>query len=172
MELKTAISLIEKGVNGSKTGTWADFGAGAGLFTRALSTLLRKGSTIHAVDKDVSALATLSLPGNEIFLNKIEGDFEALGFDQLDGVLMANSLHFIKDQLAFLRHLKTLLLPLGQLVVVEYDSNKGNPWVPYPLSFEMLDQKVISAGFKRATKLHEVPSRFGRTNIYSAKIEM
>ncbi|MEO5979385.1 MAG: methyltransferase domain-containing protein [Chryseolinea sp.] len=171
MELLTAISLIEKGVRASKVQTWADFGAGDGLFTRALSTLLYTGSTINAIDKKLSAMNSLSLYTPGIALKKIGADFETYNFGQLDGVLMANSLHFIKNQLKFLQRLRTILIPNGQLIIVEYDSDKSNMWVPYPMSFETLNQNVIAGGFRGATKLHDVPSRFGRTNIYSAKIE-
>lgn len=51
MQLPEAISLIQKGiVPHSSPQTWADLGAGNGLFSEALFSILQPGSTIHAVD--------------------------------------------------------------------------------------------------------------------------
>ena len=171
MELSTAIALIEKGVNNSKGNSWADLGAGDGLFTRALSSLLPEGSTITAVDKNRKALDSIDLTNRNVHLKRVATDFQTLALGHMDGILMANSLHFIKDQFTFLRHLKDLISPDGRLIIVEYDSDKSNTWVPFPLSFETLAEKIHDAGFKSAVKMHQVPSRFGRTNIYSACID-
>ena len=53
MELENAIQLITKGVESNgQPQVWADLGAGSGLFSRALSSILPDKSIIHAVDKN------------------------------------------------------------------------------------------------------------------------
>ena len=87
--------------------TWADLGCGRGTFTRALASLLPGGSTIHAADTDRAALD--ALPGEEhgirIVAHAADVTAEPWPFDGLDGVLMANSLHFLRNQDAFLTRL-------------------------------------------------------------------
>src|SRR5262245_4324341 len=89
--------------------TWADLGAGDGAFTIALASLLSSGSVIHAIDADRGALKKIPSrrAGSEI--NAHVGDFTTFPwpFDLVDGVLMANALHYVADQPAFLRRVST-----------------------------------------------------------------
>ena len=48
--------------------------------------------------------------------------------------VMANSLHFERDQAAVLARLVPLLVPGGRFILVEYDADEGNRWVPHPVS--------------------------------------
>ena len=50
--------------------------------------------------------------------------------------------------------------PGGRLVIVEYDADRGNPWVPHPISFARLGAHVRGAGFAEPELIHRVPSRF------------
>jgi hypothetical protein len=59
------------------------------------------------------------------------------------------------------------LRPGGRLVLVEYDSDHGNPWVPYPLSFGSWRTLAAEAGFRDTRRLASIPSRF-LGSIYSA----
>ena len=55
MDYADHVALLRDGVPHER-GTWADLGAGDGAFTLALADLLPEGSTIHAIDRDRSAL--------------------------------------------------------------------------------------------------------------------
>ena len=59
-----------------------------------------------------------------------------LSLPPLDGIVMANSLHYFKDREKILRHALSFLKLNGALLLVEYNVDSGNMWVPYPLSFE------------------------------------
>jgi hypothetical protein len=48
----------------------------------------------------------------------------------------------------------------GALLLVEYDADKGNPHVPYPLSFETWRALADANGFAGTRKLASAPSRF------------
>jgi hypothetical protein len=54
-------------------------------------------------------------------------------------------------------------------LLVEYNVDSGNPWVPHPLSFETYRSLAPRAGFSEPRLLGTVPSRFLR-EIYSALV--
>jgi len=57
MRRRDAVDLLaDSGVDALEPTTWADLGCGDGTFTLALGDLLSSDSTIHAVDRDASAL--------------------------------------------------------------------------------------------------------------------
>jgi len=154
-------------------GVYADFGAGSGAFTLALRELVGLDSTIYAVDKDRAALHQSESAHHARFhstLNLIllPTDFSRpLDLPPLDGIVMANSLHFFKDKEKILRHVQEFLKPNGALITVEYNIDSGNIWVPYPLTFETYHTLAPRAGFGEPRLLAKVPSRFLK-EFYSA----
>jgi SAM-dependent methyltransferase len=77
-----------------------------------------------------------------------------------DGVLAANALHFVASRDPTLRKIRSSLVPGGRLVIVEYDSDRGNPWVPHPFSFETWREEATRAGYDEPREVGRVPSRF------------
>lgn len=170
MELEQAIRLIQnRRIDGDTKTVWADLGCGTGLFTQALASLLAQGSTIYAVDKSESALRKI-LSHPSITIQKVAADFiyDEMNFQNLDGILMANSLHFVKDKISFLNKISHHLKSNGCYLIVEYDMDKPNPWVPFPISFSSLQKLFKDFGNYSIHKIHEIPSRYNRANIYSA----
>jgi ubiquinone/menaquinone biosynthesis C-methylase UbiE len=162
--IEKARTLIRPGVEGAG-GAWADLGCGDGIFTAALYTLLPPGSTIYAVDKSRRALNSLernfaeSYPGASPRL--LPADFaDALALPALDGLLMANSLHFVQFKKPVLARLVSLLEPGGRLLVVEYNARRGNYAVPYPLDDEGFLALAREAGLEKADILARIPSSF------------
>jgi ubiquinone/menaquinone biosynthesis C-methylase UbiE len=157
-------------------GTWADLGAGSGAFTLALREWIGPDATIYAVDRDRRALKELTQAYRARFaaaqnLHIISADLgRQLELPPLDGLLMANSLHFFKDREKLLRHVREFLKPNGILLLVEYNVDQGNPWVPYPLSFETFQALAPRAGFSEPRLLAKHPSSFLR-EFYSALAE-
>ena len=91
-----------------------------------------------------------------------------LDLPQLDGVVMANALHFQRDKDATLRLVRGYLRPGGRLLLVEYNADRGNPWVPYPLSYRTWEALAGRSGFTGTRLLATRPSRF-LGEIYAAE---
>jgi ubiquinone/menaquinone biosynthesis C-methylase UbiE len=174
MDLLVAKALIQKGIpTGNRSQVWADLGAGNGLFTKALSILLPANSQIVAIDHDARLLHSISISGN-ILLNTIVADLNALpdSLPLFDGVVMANSLHYVRDQHTFLKTLReNHLKPQGHVVVVEYDLEKSNPWVPYPLSKKKLSQLASECKYAVDVFPNSVKSRLNSSEIYAALLK-
>ncbi len=162
MDHSELVELIRGGVDGGVS-RWADLGSGTGAFTAALADLLGPGSQIVAVDKDRGALEELERRLErrpDLSLEVRAGDFtRPLGLHDLDGVLMANSLHFIRDKAPVVRSVRQMLRPGGTLLVVEYGSDCGNPWVPYPFSYPSWEAIASAAGFTRTRQVGTRPDR-------------
>ena len=165
------VALLQDGIT-ERGGRWADLGAGEGAFTLALADLLGPGAHIAAVDRDAGALRDLSsarFPGVKVE-TKV-GDFtRPLDLSNLDGVVMANSLHFVRDKAPVLASVRGMLRPGGKLIVVEYGSDRGNPWVPHPFTYESWERMAAQAGFEKTRLLRTIPSRH-LGSIYSAVSE-
>jgi ubiquinone/menaquinone biosynthesis C-methylase UbiE len=154
-------------------GTWLELGSGEGAFTLALAELLGNGGTIHSIDTDRGALTAQHAAVRSRFpsvrLDQRTADFtRPLGFSGMDGVLMANSLHFVKAKAPVLAMVRGYLKPGGTFVLVEYDADRGNLWVPHPISFTTWLAVAPSAGFSGTRLLGRVPSRFLHA-IYAAE---
>ena len=171
------VRLLRDGVGDVRGGTWADLGAGRGAFTLALADLLGPGARIVAVDRDADALREAARTVGARFpatrLETLVADLEhPLQLPRLDGLVAANSLHFIASerQVAAVRRLAASLRPAGRFLVVEYDTDHGNPWVPHPFSFETWSRLAVSAGLTTPIRIGRVPSRFLGA-IYAAASE-
>lgn len=162
-----------KPANLEKGGSWADLGAGSGAFTFALRELIGPTAEIHTVDKDKSSLDQLRHEyqvrfGSTDNLKVQVGDFSRnSSLPPLDGIIAANSLHYFKDRVKVLGHIRSFLKPNGKLIVIEYNVDSGNPWVPYPFSFGSFGKIALQAGFTEPQLLAKHPSRFLR-EFYSA----
>jgi len=156
------VALLKPGVQ-EKEGRWADLGAGEGAFTLALADLLGPGAHITAVDKDARALGVIG-HGVE---TRVADFTSPLDLHDLDGVVMANSLHFVRNKAPVLESVRAMLRPGGRLIVVEYSTDGGNPWVPYPFTYATWVRMAEAAGLQGTEQLNSVPSRyFG--SMYSA----
>lgn len=165
------VRLIRDGIVGGGS-IWADLGSGGGAFTLALADLLGPGGHIYSVDTDARALReqrqALQARFPAVTLEQRIADFtRPLDLPPLDGVVMANSLHFQRHKEPVLRLVRGMLKPGGRLVLVEYNADRGNPWVPYPLSYLTWAALARTNGFVETRLLATVPSRFLR-EIYSA----
>jgi SAM-dependent methyltransferase len=153
---------------------WADLGSGQGAFTLALAELLGANGVIYSVDWDRRALeaqrrsfeTSFSAPAPE--LHYLVADYtEPLDLPLLDGIVMANTLHFHRDVGPVVRRATGRLRPGGRLVVVEYGADHGNIWVPHPFSYPTWEVIATRCGLTGTRLLATVPTRF-LDHIYSS----
>jgi len=168
------VFLLRKGVP-NPGGIWADLGSGAGAFTLALADLLGPTGSIYSVDKDRGALREQESAMRSRFpattVSYIPADFtHRLNLPALDGVVMANSLHFLREKDAMLQLIRSYLKPCGRLLIVEYNVDRGNMWVPYPFSYSTWEKMAHKNGFSTVQQLAMVPSRF-LGGMYSANTQ-
>jgi ubiquinone/menaquinone biosynthesis C-methylase UbiE len=167
------VNLLRGGIPGPG-GVWADFGSGGGAFTLALADLLGPDATIHSVDRDGHALAEQQhalrrhFPATSVAWHHADYT-QPLDLPELDGVVLANTLHFVpdRDKPAALRLIASYLRPGGRLIVVEYNIDRGDFWVPHPFSYRTWQALATRAGLRDTRLIGRRPSRF-RREIYSA----
>jgi ubiquinone/menaquinone biosynthesis C-methylase UbiE len=166
MNESDAIDLLRPAVAPAPEAYWADLGAGTGTFTRALAALLGAEARIYAVDADDRALRSLraraeKAPGPPR-IRIIHGDFtRRMPLPPLDGIVMANALHFVRDQPAALALAASYLRPGGRLVVIEYENRAASRWVPHPVSSARLADLAADAGLTPPRVVARRPSAYG-----------
>jgi ubiquinone/menaquinone biosynthesis C-methylase UbiE len=164
---RDALSLLSAAVPAAAGETWADLGAGTGVFTRALASLTGPDGHVFAVDEDDRALGAIrasSLPRITVLRADVT---QPMALPPLDGVVMANVLHFVADAEAVLPRIVRLLRPGGRLVLIEYEGRRPGPWVPYPVSASRFRELAAISGLAEPRVAATRPSRFGG-QIYAA----
>jgi SAM-dependent methyltransferase len=182
VEVSDAAALIRPAVP-DRGGTWADFGAGSGTFTRALATVLGPEGHVYAIDRDPRAVAALRAwtaaqgrtavahgsPAAAVVV--LEADFADLGrrldLPPLDGALVANALHFVREPGPVLARIAAAVRPGGRVVLVEYDDRPASRWVPYPLPLARLPALAERAGLDDPSLVGTQPSAYGG-RLYAA----
>ena len=158
-------------VANSQPSLWADLGCGDGLFTKVLSSRLHDGSTICAIDK--SSQPNITSVNNNVKIITKKADFvnDNLPLGDLDGILIANALHYVEDKQTLLKKLKIYLIPTGVFIIIEYDNAKPNHWVPYPVSFSQLRDLFEEAGYQNIEKTGERKSIYQSGKMYVCSIQ-
>jgi len=165
------VNLLRGGIPGPG-GVWADLGSGWGAFTLALADLIGPEGEIYSVDKDRRALReqeqAMRMQFPRVAVHYLAADFaRRLELPPLDGIVMANSLHFQREKGGVVQLVRSYLKPGGRLILVEYNLDRGNFAVPHPISYPAWEMLARQSGFAETRLLARRPSRaFGE--IYSA----
>ncbi len=171
MEHVDHVNLLRRGIPGAG-GVWAEFGSGTGAFTLALAELIQPSGTIYSIDRDGSALGAqekqMSARFPTVHAHYLKADYtRPVELPPLDGIVAANTLHFLKDKEPVLNIFYAYLKSTGRMLLVEYNIDKGNYAVPYPLPYPAWERLAQQTGFTATQLLSTRPSRFLR-EIYSA----
>jgi ubiquinone/menaquinone biosynthesis C-methylase UbiE len=165
------VALLRGGID-RPGGVWADFGSGTGAFTLALADLIGPADVIYSIDRDEDALRqqerTLRAQFPDSIVHYCVADFaQPIELPALDGIVMANALHFQRQPRPIVQLLKSYLHSQGRFILVEYNIEQSNSAVPYPVSFRMWQELAPRCGFTHTQLLKTRPSRFLK-EIYSA----
>lgn len=159
------VDLLRDGIQAGRAQVWADFGSGSGAFTLALAALLPRSAAIYSIDHDrrtlehQERLLRAQFPDRQV--TYLPADFtRPLELPPMDGIVMANALHFQRKKEAVLNLIKRYLRPSGRFILVEYNVDRGNHWVPYPLSYPSWEKLAVQIGFQATRLLAVKPSRF------------
>lgn len=165
------VTLLQNGIPGPG-GVWADFGSGRGAFTLALADLIGETGQIYSVDKNGRAIRQQKRRMRDRFpqvtVHYRTADFsQPLDLPPLDGAIMANALHFVHQKDHVVQLVRSYLKPDGRFILVEYNTDRGNHWVPHPLSYQTWVELASRNGFSQTRLLATGPSRF-LGQIYAA----
>jgi len=153
------VALLRGGIT-QPGGTWADFGAGTGNFTASLRELLGAEAVIYAIDRDGRALERLQArrteDGRGSAYRVIQADFTTpLDLPPLDGVLLANALHFVRKPIVVLQRIAGYLRPGGRLLLVEYDVRMPRSYIPHPIDYGRFEKLAAQSGFVDVARVGE-----------------
>lgn len=141
--------------------TWADLGCGDGIFTYALAELLPRGSSIYAIDQQKQHLSQIHNQISILF-NQANFSDETLNIKPLNGILMANSLHFIANPETLINRLENYFVSDNKKwIIIEYDHFLASQWEPYPMPFDKLKTLFKQLGYTTTRKIAERKSVFG-----------
>ena len=168
MTMKEAIQFIQPAIPKEK-GIWADIGAGNGIFTLALDQLLFPESSIYALDKNINGLKELRLQNTQLIVEAYDFN-EDHNLPSLDGILMANTLHYSPNPKQVLERLLKSLRPNGTFIFIEYELNQPRGhWIPHPIPFQKFATFVQQLPLTPPNELARIPSVYGNNYIYLAK---
>lgn len=166
-----AIDLISPGIPNDTAGkVWVELGCGKGVFTNALAELLGNGSRVWAVDRRSELGVSNSSSAAEIMFHQSDFVKEDLPVQPIDGVLMANAIHYVENKSEFILKLKRDLRKGGTILIVDYDTTRSNQWVPYPLNYSEAIKLFSSLGFTSIRKIGERRSIYQSSGMYACAV--
>jgi hypothetical protein len=118
-------------------------------------------AVIYAVDQDAQALRS------QRDAITIHADFtQPLDLPLLDGILMANALHWLRNQ--SLQRFITYLRPGGCFLLVEYDVETPRGYIPHPVPYTRFETLAQEAGFQHVRHVGKRVSPSGGAGMYAA----
>ena len=136
----------------------ADIGAGSGYFTLRFAEAVGPAGKVLALDIRQTMLDYIDkrLKKNEIGnvqLKLVQPDDPLLEPASVDTIIMIDTLHYIKDRVAYVKKLRAALVPGGRIVIIDYKPRLWDerPWGPPPqqqIAKETIDADFAQAGFK------------------------
>ncbi len=101
----------------------------------------------------------------------VEGNFFGkMEFPKVDGILMANALHYAADPVVVLKNVLGHLKPAGTFIFIEYETSTPNPpWIPYPIPFANFKKFASQCGLSEPVEIGRELSQYGQQHIYAAQ---
>jgi ubiquinone/menaquinone biosynthesis C-methylase UbiE len=148
----------------------ADIGSGSGYFTFPVARAVGPTGIVWALDIAPEMLEYLDLrvraqKVENIRLRKVASDDPELPPASVDTILLIDTIHYVKDRVAYARTLAPALAPGGRVVVIDYIPKpmSERPWGPPPeqqFPRAVLDKEMGAAGFKVLQAYDFLPEQF------------
>ena len=135
----------------------ADIGAGTGFFS---FRLMNKGAKVIAVDIDRDMLALIEVFRENLDGPEIQDRMEPrlatpsdanLDPEEVDIVVIINTIGFIKDRLTYLKDLRGSIKPEGKIMIVDFKMKLIAPEIAPPPSERVilltLEEELLEAGY-------------------------
>lgn len=172
MQTAEAVELLSGAEwNSRQPSVWADLGCGDGFFTGVLAGMLPGKSRIYALDRQPQNLKKLAGEPVQVVFQQADFIIDDLQLPMLDGILMANSLHYVANKHRFLDKTGAFLKTGGMFIIIEYDTSTSNRWVPFPVDFKTLSELFREKGYSRIEKIGERKSIYHRAGMYACMIQ-
>jgi len=136
----------------------ADIGAGSGYFTIPVARAVGPTGMVWALDIAPEMLEYLDFrlkaqKIDNVRLRKVARDDPQIEPGSVDTILLIDTIHYVKDRVAYAKKLLPALAPGGRLVIIDYIPKpmSERPWGPPPeqqISREQMDAEIVAAGFK------------------------
>ena len=123
--MRPLLSILDKN---KSSGLWIDIGSGDGLFAQMIGKLRSHTTVIRC---DISKNANYGLLGIQMYVEKL-----GIRPRSLNGILCSQVLHYLdyREQKIVLSDLSQYLAHDGELLIIEYELNRGYSWIPFPIS--------------------------------------
>jgi ubiquinone/menaquinone biosynthesis C-methylase UbiE len=148
----------------------ADIGAGTGYFTFQVADAVGPTGRVLALDIAPEMLEYLDFrvkarKAANISLGRVAGDDPRLEPGSVDTILMIDTIHYVKDRVAYAKKLRSALAPNGRVVIIDYRPKpmSERPWGPTPeqqFPREQMDREMAVAGFKVSQAFEFLPEQF------------
>jgi len=136
----------------------ADIGAGSGYFTIPAARAVGPEGVVWAIDirqemLDHIAGRLATEPLKNVRLMLVDPEDPQLPDGRVDTILMVDTLHYVKDRVAYARKLAEGLAPGGRVVIIDYRPKpwEERPWGPPPeqqVPIAAIDADMATAGLK------------------------
>jgi ubiquinone/menaquinone biosynthesis C-methylase UbiE len=148
----------------------ADIGAGSGYFTIPVARAVGPAGVVHALDIAPEMLEYLEFriraqKLDNIRLRRVTSEDPQLEPGNLDTILMIDTIHYVKDRVAYTKKLRQGLAAGGRLVIIDYIPKpmSERPWGPPPeqqISRGQMDADMAAAGFKVERAYEFLPEQY------------
>lgn len=142
----------------------ADLGAGSGLFSRPLASLVGPDGVVYAIDIDSDLLEHINETALEKNLANIQtvlaSELDPRIPDGVDLVLICDTLHQIEDPSVYVRGLTHYLRPSARIAVIDYENNWPRRLESAQYTLDDLDKWMTDAGLRREEKFDFLEDNF------------
>jgi ubiquinone/menaquinone biosynthesis C-methylase UbiE len=148
----------------------ADIGAGSGYFTIPVSRAVGSGGVVWALDTAPEMLEYLDFRVKaqkieNIRLRRVASDDPQIEPSSVETILMIDTIHYVKDRVAYATKLVPALAPGGRLIIIDYIPKpmSARPWGPPPeqqVSRAQMDADMVAAGFKVVNAYDFLPEQY------------